>query len=981
MRKIFLLLLCVSLGTSACLFAQTSGTGANFLKIGIGPRAIGLGSAFTGVGDDVYTLYWNPGGIGMLRHWEVSAMYNQYFADMYYGALTGVKQFRFLGSRKTALGGGLFYHGMPDWDATNPNAITPSEKGSASNLMALLSAGQRLDWLLDDLSIGVNVKFGYSSLMQESATFYATDIGLMYRFDLAQRPLTLGVTLQNVGAQTAFLKTATPLPQGFRLGASYRLLGCPWHNLLLATDVAQYKYGNLKIGFGAEYWLYGIIGFRGGYHYNQDDLGDISFGASVRFDALNSGWQTDYSQTDFGAILGYDHKGALTVHSVSPYPFRLLSPLPGAEFCQYDSITLEWEVAEDLDFCDVVQYQVVVDPDSQKVRLAVQRLKAFQQPDTHLQIFFTTQNTQQKLPFLSQAQTYYWSVVAGDKAGHITECNEIRDFKRVQPDLMVTGFEFIPSATLPVLDDDLQGKLKITLENQSGCAARDFKVLITDTYDCVDCPPEQRLRFDTLLVSELNPESRDYYFRTWRTRLEGQHSFQARVDFDDQIAEANETNNDAACQTLTIPRGQIWVNNPQFRTKIIRMDSCQVPLVPIVFFDSAATQVSPRFYQQDLCEPMGCLTLLAERLRERPEVSIELYGYLDSQSEASLDSNLAWERANQVAAILQKLGVATHQIQNHRGHSVWQARIAPNHDARVKAENRRVEIRIPAAHANFEAWLFQPTQICINDAWRDSLTFYSDLASYSGCASWQLLIKDSQNQETVQSIPFEISRFKSYQRDSIAWVGNSVQEKLVPPNRQYLYQLKVSDKSGRWFETKPQAFRANVDSILYQKRSIFLMRFNENQGAFEFYEQQMQALAVWFCQHADYRALILGTTCPIGTLQSNYELVTRRSRSQDKFIDLIENHLQEQFGVAYRPEIHLAPVIARIDTSRGRYNLPAKNIARLKGGLGAPLMYYSPCCCYHDLLYSTNTPEGRNYNRRIEVVIYRQQALRDLADK
>ena len=48
--------------------AQLS-TGSNFLKLGIGPRQMGLGSVFTGVGDDIYTIYWNPGSLGFIRRW------------------------------------------------------------------------------------------------------------------------------------------------------------------------------------------------------------------------------------------------------------------------------------------------------------------------------------------------------------------------------------------------------------------------------------------------------------------------------------------------------------------------------------------------------------------------------------------------------------------------------------------------------------------------------------------------------------------------------------------------------------------------------------------------------------------------------------------------------------------------------------------------------------------------------------------------
>src|SRR5512138_2608050 len=40
---------------------------AQFLKIGIGARAVGLGEAYGAVADDSYALYWNPAGLGQLK--------------------------------------------------------------------------------------------------------------------------------------------------------------------------------------------------------------------------------------------------------------------------------------------------------------------------------------------------------------------------------------------------------------------------------------------------------------------------------------------------------------------------------------------------------------------------------------------------------------------------------------------------------------------------------------------------------------------------------------------------------------------------------------------------------------------------------------------------------------------------------------------------------------------------------------------------
>lgn len=978
MRKIIFILFLLLGATYLC--AQTSGTGANFLKLGVGPRAIGLGSAYTGVGDDVYTLYWNPAGIGFVRRWELSAMYNHYFADMYYGAISGVKQFRALGSRKSALGFGIFYHGMSDWDATLGKSVTGAavEKGSAGNLLALFSAGQRLDWLLEDLSVGINAKIGYSQLMEYSATSLAADFGLMYQMEVWRRPFTLGFSLQNLGFQSAFIDQKSEFPTGYRLGVSYRILGCPWHQLLLASDLAKYKYGEIKFGLGAEYWLHGIVGFRGGYNYSPDALGDISFGASFRFDAFNSGLQTDYSQTDFGNVMGYDYKGAMTLQAVRPEPFFLTTPENGQEFCRYDAIVLSWEASEDPDICDVLNYRVLVDPDSQKVRQALNAIKInfHQLPDVLIDL--TVVENQAVLPPL-ESTTYFWTVLALDRAGHFFAPDEIKWFSRSEPDLLVSEFKIIPTQILPAPDDPYQGKIQVTLTNRSNCDAINFKILVSDTVSCEFCPPEERVVRDTLWVERLAGKATGTYFICWKTFQEGRHHFYAFADADHQVLEVNEQNNENWCSSLTVPRGKFWVGAEIFRTKQIGFDSCQVPVIPAVFFDSAATVIDAKFVQQTVCEPEGCLITIAQRLRHNPGIEIQLVGFVDPLTESELAPDLADARARQVREVLvQQLGVPTRQVLISDSHLRTEPRISATNNPLIIAENRRVEIRIFNPH--FEAELFKPLNICVNNAWRDSLVFYSKISSFSGCSAWQLNIKDPQSRQTVQTIPFKLSRFRTNQQDSVAWVGNNSLEQLVEPNRNYWYTVRAADKIGRWFETEPRQFRVEIDTLNRQERHVFPMQFNENVASFDFYEKQMARLAGRFIENQSYRALVLGTTCEIGTLESNFNLVTKRQRSQEKFIGLIEQKLREKYGNEFLPE-HLEAVIARIDTAKGRYNLPAKNIARLTGAFGAPLTYYSPCCCYHDILYGDASPLGRNYNRRIEIVLYTEQPLRQVADK
>ena len=49
---------------------KTGTTAAQFLKIGVGPRAIGMGGAYTASADDINAMYWNPSGLSRMHSQE-----------------------------------------------------------------------------------------------------------------------------------------------------------------------------------------------------------------------------------------------------------------------------------------------------------------------------------------------------------------------------------------------------------------------------------------------------------------------------------------------------------------------------------------------------------------------------------------------------------------------------------------------------------------------------------------------------------------------------------------------------------------------------------------------------------------------------------------------------------------------------------------------------------------------------------------------
>src|SRR4030042_3603450 len=63
-------------------FSKAGTSVAQFLKIGVGARAVGMGEACAGIANDVSTLYWNPAGITNISSISVGVSHSQWFAGI-----------------------------------------------------------------------------------------------------------------------------------------------------------------------------------------------------------------------------------------------------------------------------------------------------------------------------------------------------------------------------------------------------------------------------------------------------------------------------------------------------------------------------------------------------------------------------------------------------------------------------------------------------------------------------------------------------------------------------------------------------------------------------------------------------------------------------------------------------------------------------------------------------------------------------------
>lgn len=327
--KLILLIIVVSVSSAGAQnLAKTATTAAQFLKIGVSPRSIGMGGAFTATFDDVSSIYWNPAGIA--QNYSRSAYFNhvEWFADV---------QLDFAGvtSHIPGLGTvGMFISVLTMDEMLVRTIEQPEGTGeyfSAGGLTAGISYARNLT---DNFSIGFNAKYVTEYIWNESASAIAFDIGTMYKipimneFRLAASISNFGtrmqldgrdiITLKQIGTSTGNLINTDlemeeyDLPLLFRVGVAADLLKMDKNVLTVAVDAVHpndhYEYLNT----GLEYTWNEMLSVRGGYKslFERDSEQGLTLGVGLNYRLLSTiKVQIDYAYQDFGRLTEVHYLG------------------------------------------------------------------------------------------------------------------------------------------------------------------------------------------------------------------------------------------------------------------------------------------------------------------------------------------------------------------------------------------------------------------------------------------------------------------------------------------------------------------------------------------------------------------------------------------------------------------------------------------------------------------------------------------------
>ncbi len=276
-------------------------SGADFLLLEPSARAAAVGGAFTAQQGLTDGLRYNPAALAGLKGAGASMSHASAPGDWSHDWAGAGLQWGGIGLGAEVLVSSLKPFELYD---INGNAVGLAGAGS-QNLM--LAAATRLSGTA--FSLGGGLRVFRSQLHTFTSQGYAADFGLL--LGKPDGPFSAGLALQNLGAQSAYIADADPLPLSLRTGLLSKLpldQGLDVHpslDLVLFMDPTR----PLEVRAGIEAQLFKAVGLRAGLQ-QAGSYRQLSFGLGF----LWQGWGLDYAFQP-GTELGAAHM--IEIHLVS----------------------------------------------------------------------------------------------------------------------------------------------------------------------------------------------------------------------------------------------------------------------------------------------------------------------------------------------------------------------------------------------------------------------------------------------------------------------------------------------------------------------------------------------------------------------------------------------------------------------------------------------------------------------------------------
>ena len=274
----------------------------DFLHIDVSARASALQGSFVSAKDDPDVIFYNPASLATISAPRISLGYMDYILDVNIGSLSYAQRIEGIGN----VGAGILYANYGSFDRTD-ELLNVTGTFGAGDLALIAGIATQYE---DNLYLGANLKYIFSSIADFHSSAIAVDVGALY--DIPSQNLTLGARISNIGRQlSTFDGFSESLPLDFTIGLTKKpehlpaALSLNFHKLNENAGKFFNRFNDFSLG--AEFFLSEALRFRAGYSNEQHT--DLKMGSNASLGGYSLGlglvtkkYLVDYSFNSLGKI-------------------------------------------------------------------------------------------------------------------------------------------------------------------------------------------------------------------------------------------------------------------------------------------------------------------------------------------------------------------------------------------------------------------------------------------------------------------------------------------------------------------------------------------------------------------------------------------------------------------------------------------------------------------------------------------------------
>ncbi len=299
-------------------------TVAPVLKIAPGARALGMGSAYVGVSDDIYSTYYNPAGITRANgNSQVAFNHSNWLADVDYDFAAGSINIDGLGTIFTTFSSLR----VPKEEVRTIEF--PDGDGRTWDAGSLVIGVGYARSLTDRFSIGFQLKYIREAIWNTSASGVALDIGTYYVTPF--NDLVIGASISNFGTKMQldgrdiqlnidpngspesgpnnipgkYAMEKNDLPLNFRVGLAMNVLNERYFKLKVAVDAIHPNDNKEYINTGTEFSYNDMIFLRTGYKalFLPNSVQGLTLGAGINYNLTpDLKFSFNYAYASYGRL-------------------------------------------------------------------------------------------------------------------------------------------------------------------------------------------------------------------------------------------------------------------------------------------------------------------------------------------------------------------------------------------------------------------------------------------------------------------------------------------------------------------------------------------------------------------------------------------------------------------------------------------------------------------------------------------------------